>query len=54
MNWSTIESAWEEFKASAKLRWGKLSVAQINAMAGGREDLVQRVQDAYRQERLFA
>lgn len=47
MDWSTIESCWDQFKSSAKLRWGKLSVDQINGMAGKREDLLNRVQAAY-------
>ena len=47
MDWSTIESSWDDFKASAKLRWGKLSVGDINSTAGSRENLLQRVQQAY-------
>jgi uncharacterized protein YjbJ (UPF0337 family) len=47
MDWSKIESGWEDFKASAKLRWGKLSVAQINETAGQRDDLLRRIRQAY-------
>jgi uncharacterized protein YjbJ (UPF0337 family) len=47
MEWITIESGWDDFKASAKLRWGKLSVAQINGIAGKRDELLRRVREAY-------
>lgn len=47
MNWDTIESRWDDFKASAKLRWGKLSVAQINGAQGKRENLARHVQEEY-------
>lgn len=47
MEWSTVESRWEDFKASAKLRWGKLSVAQINGIEGKRDELLQRICEAY-------
>ena len=47
MEWSTIESGWDNFKASAKLRWGKLSVGQINGIAGKRDELLRRIREAY-------
>ena len=47
MNWSNIETGWNEFKGSAKQQWGKLSDEQITATAGKRDYLSSRVQEAY-------
>jgi uncharacterized protein YjbJ (UPF0337 family) len=47
MNWSNIESGWNNFKANAKQEWSKLSDDQISATNGKREYLSSRVQEAY-------
>jgi uncharacterized protein YjbJ (UPF0337 family) len=47
MNWSNIETGWNDYKASAKQQWGKLSDAQINDTQGKREQLSMSVQQAY-------
>lgn len=47
MNWSNIESGWNDFKANAKQQWGKLSDQQISDTLGKRENLSLRVQEAY-------
>lgn len=47
MNWSSIESGWNDFKASAKQQWSKLSDDQIAGTNGKREQLSSRVQEAY-------
>jgi uncharacterized protein YjbJ (UPF0337 family) len=47
MNWSNIETGWNDFKASAKQRWSKLSEQQINESQGKREQLSVSVQQAY-------
>ena len=47
MNWSTIESGWNEFKSSARQQWSKLSDEQINGTMGKREHLSAKVQEAY-------
>ena len=47
MNWNNIETGWNDFKASAKQQWGKLSDQQINDTQGKRENLSTRVQEAY-------
>jgi uncharacterized protein YjbJ (UPF0337 family) len=47
MNWSTIESGWNEFKSSARQQWSKLSHAQIDGTMGKREHLSTKVQEAY-------
>ena len=47
MNWSTIENGWNDYKASAKQQWSKLSVDQLSNTAGKRENLTAKVQEAY-------
>ena len=47
MNWNNIETGWNDFKASAKQQWGKLSDQQINDTQGKREQLSASVQLAY-------
>jgi uncharacterized protein YjbJ (UPF0337 family) len=47
MNWSNIESGWNEYKAGAKTQWSKLSDQQIESTLGKRESLSTSVQQAY-------
>ena len=47
MNWSNIETGWNDFKANAKQQWSKLSDQQINDTQGKREQLSTSVQQAY-------
>ena len=47
MNWSSIESGWNDFKANARQRWDKLSDEQVSDTQGKRADLSTRVQEAY-------
>lgn len=47
MNWDRIEVNWNQFKASAKQQWGKLSDEQLDKIAGKRVDLASRVQETY-------
>jgi uncharacterized protein YjbJ (UPF0337 family) len=47
MNWSNIESGWNDFKANAKQQWSKLTDDQLASTMGKREQLSSRVQEAY-------
>src|SRR3954469_14807944 len=47
MNWSNIETGWNDFKANAKQQWSKLSDQQISDTLGKREQLSASVQQAY-------
>jgi uncharacterized protein YjbJ (UPF0337 family) len=47
MNWSNIESGWNDFKANAKQQWSKLTDDQLAGTMGKREQLSSRVQEAY-------
>jgi len=47
MNWTHIESGWNEYKASAKQQWNKLSIPQLSDTLGRREFLSSKVQEVY-------
>ena len=51
MNWSTIQSGWDDYKASAKQKWSKLTDEQVTGTLGKRENLSSRVQEAYAQSK---
>jgi len=47
MNWDRIEGNWKQFKGSALQQWGKLTEDQLDVIAGKREVLLGRIQEAY-------
>ena len=47
MNWSNIETGWNDFKANAKQQWSKLTDQQISDTLGKRNYLSSKVQEAY-------
>jgi uncharacterized protein YjbJ (UPF0337 family) len=47
MNWDRIEGNWKQFRASAKQQWGKLTDSQLDVIAGKREQLAGKIQEAY-------
>lgn len=47
MNWSNIETGWNDYKANAKQQWSKLTDEQVNGTMGKREKLSSHVQQAY-------
>jgi len=47
MHWEEIEKNWDSFKGMAKEKWRKLTDADLNAVEGKREKLIQKLQDAY-------
>jgi uncharacterized protein YjbJ (UPF0337 family) len=47
MDWSTVESRWNDYKNNVKLRWSRIPDEHIDQMQGRRESLSQRVQEAY-------
>ena len=47
MDWSSIQSRWNEYKFAAKRRWDKLSEQQLQGTRGQRAYLLKRVQEAY-------
>jgi uncharacterized protein YjbJ (UPF0337 family) len=47
MNWDRIAGNWKQAKGKAKEQWGKLTDDQLDVIAGRRDQLVGRVQEAY-------
>ena len=47
MNWDRIEGNWKQFKGTAKQQWGKLTDDHLEVIAGKRDHLVGRIQEAY-------
>jgi uncharacterized protein YjbJ (UPF0337 family) len=47
MNWDRIEGNWKQFKGSALQHWGKLTDHQLDVVAGKRDLLLGRIQEAY-------
>jgi uncharacterized protein YjbJ (UPF0337 family) len=47
MNWDRIEGDWKQFKGNVKQQWGKLTDDQLDVIAGKREQLAGRIQEAY-------
>lgn len=47
MNWDRIEGDWKQFKGNINVRWGKLTDDQLDVIAGKREVLAGKIQEAY-------
>ena len=47
MNWDRVEGNWKTFKGQVKHQWGKLTDDDLDVIAGRREELVGRIQNAY-------
>ena len=47
MNWDRIEGNWKQFKGNAKVQWGKLTDNQLDVIAGKRDSLAGKIQEAY-------
>jgi uncharacterized protein YjbJ (UPF0337 family) len=47
MDWTIIETRWNEYRAAAKRQWDKLSEQQLRGTSGKREYVVRRVQEVY-------
>jgi uncharacterized protein YjbJ (UPF0337 family) len=47
MNWDQIEGKWKQIKGRAKQKWGKLTDDDLDIVAGKRDQLVGKVQEAY-------
>lgn len=47
MNWDRIEGNWKQFKGNVKQQWGKLTVDQLDVIAGNRDKLVGEIQETY-------
>jgi len=47
MYWDRIEGNWKQFKGTAKQKWGKITDDQLDVIAGKREHLAGKIQEAY-------
>ena len=47
MNWDQVEGNWKQFKGKVKQQWGKLTDDHLDVIAGNRDELAGRVQEAY-------
>jgi len=47
MNWDQIEGNWKQFKGNVKQQWGKLTDDQLDVIAGKRDKLAGKIQEAY-------
>lgn len=47
MEWRRIADNWAHFKASAKLRWARITDAELDAIGGRRGQLAAHISEAY-------
>ena len=47
MNWDTIEGNWKQYTGKVKSQWGKLTDDQLTVIAGKRDQLAGKIQEAY-------
>ncbi|WP_202636551.1 CsbD family protein [Rugosibacter aromaticivorans] len=47
MNWDQIEGNWKQLKGDVKQQWGKLTDDQLDVIAGKRDHLAGKIQEAY-------
>lgn len=45
--WDVIKGKWNQFKGEARTQWGKLTDDDWDQIAGNRDKLVGRLQEAY-------
>ena len=47
MDWNIVEGNWKQFKGKVKAQWGKLTDDHLDVIAGKREQLAGKIQEAY-------
>jgi uncharacterized protein YjbJ (UPF0337 family) len=47
MNWHRIQSNWQHFRTLARDRWAKLTLEDLDLIAGHREHLACHIQETY-------
>lgn len=47
MNWDVIEGNWKQFKGRVKEKWGRITDDNLDAIAGKRDQLTGKIQEAY-------
>ena len=47
MNWDQVEVRWKDLSGSAKENWSKLTDGDLHEISGNREQLTNKIQEAY-------
>ena len=47
MDWSLIQADWQHYSVLARLRWGRISAADLDIIAGRRDLLAAHIQQTY-------
>ncbi|MCT4579153.1 MULTISPECIES: CsbD family protein [Donghicola] len=47
MNWDIVEGKWDQFKGSAKEKWGDMTDDDVTEMEGKRDKVVGKLQEKY-------
>lgn len=47
MNWDRIEVNWKHYKGNARRHWVRLTDAELDAIAGDRERLAEKIRELY-------
>ena len=47
MNWDIVEGKWDQFKGSAKEKWGDVTDDDVTEMEGKRDKVVGKLQEKY-------
>lgn len=47
MNWNQVKTNWTGVREQIHARWGKLTEADLNAIAGSRSELITRLRQRY-------
>ena len=47
MNWDQVKGGWKQFSGKVKEKWGKLTDDDLTTIAGKRDQLVGKLQQAY-------
>ena len=47
MDWQRIADNWKHYKSSVRQRWGRITEAELDLIAGGRAQLAAHIQKLY-------
>ncbi|MBT9541130.1 CsbD family protein [Thiobacillus sp.] len=47
MNWDIVAGNWKQYSGQVKTQWGKLTDDHLDVIAGKREELAGKIQEAY-------
>jgi len=47
MNWDIVAGNWKQYSGQVKTQWGKLTDDHLDVIAGKRDELAGKIQEAY-------